>query len=361
MNQDILYISALKHCPNIGESIIKKLVSKFGTAQKAWFSRPSELLAIHTIGKKTIQYIGNESILSQAEEEIQYCRKNQIQIIHLWEEEYPALLKECPDAPVLIYYKGNIKWNIPSLSIVGTRKMTSYGKNFTESLVECLADKNVNIISGLALGIDGCAHKKAVELHVPTLGVLAHGLQTLYPPQHKLLAEKMTENGGFLSEFTPHIKPERANFIQRNRIIAGLSFITVIVESAYGGGAMSTVKFANSYNREVFALPGKITDSSSQGCNLLIRNLEAQIITRPEDILSLLGENNIKNAQQELFVELNQQEQALIKFLKEKGKTQIDTLALEFNTSTHQLMSVLLDLELKNIVTPLPGKYFSIK
>lgn len=360
MNNDILYLIALKHCPNIGDSIIKKLISKFGTAQKAWFSNHSEILTIYNIGKKTIQYIGNESILSQAQKEIQYCNKNQIKIIHLWENEYPSLLKECPDAPVLIYYKGNIKWNMPSLSIVGTRKMTSYGKNFTEDLVECLKDRKINIISGLALGIDSCAHKKSVEMNIPTLGVLAHGLQTIYPPQHQLLAEKIVENGGVLSEFPLNIKPERANFIQRNRIIAGLSTITVIIESAYGGGAISTAKFANSYNRDVFALPGKITDTTSQGCNRLIRNLEAQIITRPDDILSLLGENNLKNNQQELFIELTEQETAIVNFLKEKGKTQIDNLALEFNTSTHMLMSILLDLELKNKIIPLPGKYFSI-
>ncbi|MCO6564804.1 MAG: DNA-processing protein DprA [Apibacter sp.] len=360
MNTDNLYLIALKFCPNIGEATIKRLVLKFETAQKVWNTPKSELLSLYNIGKKTIQHIGDKSILSRAEEEIQYCINNQIQIINLWDCQYPNLLKECPDAPVLLYYKGNINWSLPTVSIVGTRKMTSYGKSFTERLVECLRDKNMTIISGLALGIDGCAHKKATELNVPTLGVLAHGLKTLYPPQHKLLAEKMMKNGGILSEFSTYTTPERANFIQRNRIIAGLSAVTVIVESAYGGGAISTVKFANSYHREVFALPGKITDNTSQGCNQLIRNLEAQIITRPEDILSFFGENMTTNIQTELFTDLTEQESKIINYLKTKGKTQIDTLSVELNYPTFQLMPILLNLELKNIIETLPGKYFTL-
>ncbi|MGM5631448.1 DNA-processing protein DprA [Apibacter raozihei] len=360
MDQDILYLSALKHCPHIGESIIKKIISKFGSAKKAWFASSEELLTIYQIGKKTIQYIGDKSTLNQAYSDIEYCIKNNIQIVHLWEAKYPKMLKECTDAPVLLYHKGNINWDLPALSIVGTRKMTSYGKDFTEKLVECFQNKKINIISGLALGIDGCAHKKAYELKIPTLGVLAHGLKNLYPTQHKLLAEKIAENGGIITEFPPNINPERANFIQRNRIIAGLSLATIIVESAYGGGAISTVKFANSYNREVFALPGKITDHSSQGCNQLIRNLEAQIITRPEDIISLYHENTQKHFQTRLFTDLSATESIIIDYLREKGKTQIDILSDELKIPTHQLMHELLNLELKNLIDTFPGKYYNL-
>ncbi len=360
MNSDTLYLIALRFCSNIGEATIKKLISKFGSAKKTWNASTKELLSVFTIGEKTILSIGDETLFKKAENELQYCLENQIKITHLWEENYPVLLKECTDAPVLLYSQGNFDWNAPSLSIVGTRKMTSYGKLFTEKLVECLENKNITVISGLALGIDGTAHKKAVELNIPTLGILAHGLKHFYPSQHKLLANKMLENGGIISEFPLDNKPERSNFIQRNRIIAGLSPVSIIIESAYGGGAISTIKFANSYNREVFALPGKITDTYSQGCNRLIKNLEAQIITQPEDILSYFGEKAPKTKQVELFIELNEEETKIINILKEKGKSQIDFLALELNNPTYQLMPVLLELELKNLINPLPGKFFEL-
>ncbi|MDR2122099.1 MAG: DNA-processing protein DprA [Flavobacteriaceae bacterium] len=360
MNTDTLYLIALKYCPNIGDSIIKKLLSQFGSAENIWNAPLKKLTSVFKIGEKTTQHIGDETIFKKAEREIQYCADNQIRITHLFEDDYPLLLKECNDAPTLLYSKGNFNWNNPLISIVGTRKMTSYGKNFTENLVECLKTLDITIVSGLALGIDGTAHKKAVELQIPTLGVLAHGLKNLYPSQHKLLAAQMLPNGGIISEFSLDVKPERPNFIQRNRIIAGLSPVTIIVESAYGGGAISTVKFANSYNREVFALPGKITDVSSQGCNRIIKNLEAQIITRPEDILEYYGEKPKKNIQIELFAELEPQELEIINFLQEKGKSQIDLLSLELNLPTYRLMPALLNLELKNMIKPLPGKFFEL-
>ena len=360
MNQEIVHLIALRMCPHIGDMTIKKLIIHFGSAQNVWSATSEELLSVYHIGHKTIQHLGNQSLLDQAYKEFEYCITNNIQIVHLWDDSYPTILKECSDAPVMLYYKGAINWKLPAVSIVGTRKMTSYGENFTKKLVECFQNKKINIVSGLALGVDGCAHKKANELAIPTLGVLAHGLSTLYPPQHKGLAERMIQNGGILSEFAPNTKPERANFIQRNRIIAGLSSVTVIVESGYGGGAISTVKFANSYHREVFALPGKVTDTCSQGCNQLIRNLEAQILTRPEDVVSLFGEAPIKNLQQELWIDLTDQELKIIELLKRKGKLQIDALSLELNLPTFQLMPILLQLELKNIIETLPGKYFSL-
>ncbi|TWP27298.1 DNA-protecting protein DprA [Apibacter muscae] len=361
MEKEILYLLALYNCPKIGEKFIKKLIHKFGSAKNAWFADPKDLLTIPNLGKSNIQFIGDENYFSQAEKQLQECTNNNINIVHLWENNYPFLLKQCSDAPTLLFYKGNINFNLPSISIVGTRKMTSYGKLFTENLVECLSSKKINIISGLALGIDGCAHKKAVEFNIPTIGVLAHGLNQLYPPQHESLAMNMLKNGGLISEYPVHTKPERTHFIQRNRIIAGLSSITIIIESAYGGGAISTAKFANSYNREVFALPGRITDISSQGCNQLIRNLEAQIITQPKDILSFLGDSINKIKQPELFPNLLEDEEIIYKYLKTNGNTSIDTLAVELNLSTFQLMPILLNLELKNIIKSNPGKYFEIE
>ncbi|MDR1876084.1 MAG: DNA-processing protein DprA [Flavobacteriaceae bacterium] len=360
MNIDTLYLIALRFCPNVGDLTIKKLRSHFGSAKNIWNASSKELTSIFKVGEKTIRYIGDENIFKKAERELQYCKDNQIHITHLFEDDYPFLLKECQDAPIVLYSKGNFNWNAPLLTIVGTRKMTSYGKNFTEKLVECLEGKNITVVSGLALGIDGTAHKKAVELNIPTLGVLAHGLKNLYPYQHKMLATRMLSNGGIISEFSLDVKPDRSNFIQRNRIIAGLSPVSVIVESAYGGGAISTIKFANSYNREIFALPGKITDVVSQGCNRLIRNLEAQIITRPEDILEYFGEKTKKTIQAELFIELNAEEKEIIRLLKDKGRYQIDALALELNMPTYRLMPVLLELELKNLIKPLPGKFFEL-
>ncbi|MDR3272294.1 MAG: DNA-processing protein DprA [Flavobacteriaceae bacterium] len=360
MNDEVLYLTALKYCPNIGDLIIKRLVAKFGSAKNAWNAPQRDLLSLFRVGEQTVKFIGDESLMKKAENALEYCADNGIFITHFFDENYPALLKECSDAPVLLYYKGNFTWNLPSVSIVGTRNITSYGKKFTENLVECLKEKGIAVVSGLALGVDGTAHKKAVELGILTLGVLAHGLKMIYPHQHKLLADEMLKNGGIVSEFPLEAKPDRYNFIQRNRIIAGLSPVTVIAESAYGGGAITTVKFANSYNREIFALAGKITDKYSQGCNQLIKNLEAQIITRPEDVLEYFGEKINKAPQMHLFVELNEKERIIVDFLKEKGKSQIDVLAMELSQPTFQLMPVLLELELKNLVKPLPGKFFEL-
>ena len=360
MNDEVLYLTALKYCQNIGDLTIKRLVSKFGSAKKVWNAPQSELLSLFRIGEQTVKFIGDENLMKKAENTLIYCADNGIFLTHFFSENYPALLKECSDAPMLLYYKGNFTWDTPSVSIVGTRNMTSYGKNFTENLVECLKEKGITVISGLAQGIDGTAHKKAVELSIPTIGVLAHGLKIIYPYQHKPLANEMLKNGGIVSEFSLDTKPDRYNFIQRNRIIAGLSPVTVIAESAYGGGAITTVKFANSYDREVFALAGKITDKYSQGCNMLIKNLEARIITRPEDVLEYFGEKTKKAPQMQIFIDLNESEIKIVNFLKEKGKSQIDILAMELNQPTFQLMPLLLELELKNIVKPLPGKFFEL-
>lgn len=357
---EILYLIALRYCPNIGDLTIKRMIDYFGSAEKIWHSKFEERIKIYSVGKETAKYIGDAHILKKAISDLEYCQNNKISVLSIYEKEYPLLLKECNDAPVLLYYKGTINWNFPSISIVGTRKMTSYGKHCIHTMLDEITDKNINIISGLALGTDGEVHKKSVSLQLPTIGVLAHGLKKIYPPQHKLLANEMLQNGGIVTEFNLDAGFDKANFIQRNRIIAGLSPITFIVESAYGGGAISTAKFANSYNREVYAFPGKITDKFSQGCNQLIKNLEAQIITFPKEISSILGQDKQKPLQTELFSDLTQEEKQLVEFLREKGKCQIDELSAKMEMPTFQLMPILLSLELKSIVVPSPGKFFSL-
>lgn len=222
-------------------------------------------------------------------------RKNNVKIKLKHQNQLPKLLSQCEDAPAIIYQKGEFNENLIPISIVGTRNSTLYGKNFIEELLAVLKNKNVLVVSGLALGTDGCAHTEALKNNISTVGVLAHGLHILYPSQHKKLSQEMIEKGGALiTEFNSTNKPDREHFLQRNRVVAGFSGVTIVVETAYGGGSMSTVSYANQYNREVFALPGKITDKYSQGCNLIISQNKAKIINKPQDILDELGLNEEK-------------------------------------------------------------------
>ncbi|MCB9201687.1 MAG: DNA-protecting protein DprA [Flavobacteriales bacterium] len=364
--EEIQYTLAIKLCKGIGNVALNKILSQFDSAKTAWNLPQKELISIFGISSPATRFFGNDEILNQAKKEIDVAIKNGIKIHHIKDDDYPKLLKEIPDAPALIFRKGNnFDVSRKNISVVGTRNITNYGKEFIHNFIEEIKSHQVNIISGYAFGVDIETQKKCLEENVSTYGVLAHGLSELYPKSHQDIGNKiLAEQGGFYSEYLYNTKPIKEYFIQRNRIIAGLSDVTLVIESAYGGGAISTANFANQYNREVFALAGKVTDKYSQGCNELIKKNQAQILTSPKDILEYLNLKPKKNQvtkQLPLFIELSESEQKIIKIIQDKQRIQIDELVSMVDVPRFSLMSSLLELELKGIVNPLSGKYYEIK
>lgn len=363
MNYEQRYILALSFIKGIGDNRLLFLVNFFGSAKAVWEASKNELLNINGFGQKLIKDIGDQKYLELADSEIEFCKSNNINIITIFEDEYPSLLKQCADAPIVLFTKGNIAFeNTKKIAIVGTRKMTNYGKVFLEELIDGIKEFDVSIVSGLAYGCDIYSHLQALKFNIPTWAVLAHHLNHIYPPQHKNVALEMLENGGWISEqsSTKGVSPKY--FLQRNRIIAGLSEVTIIVESGSHGGSLVTAKFANEYNRDVFALPGKSTDPLSKGCNYMIKTHQAYLIESSKDLIYHLNldKSPRKTDQLQLFVELNEDEQKVIDYLVQNGKTHIDALSISLNLLTYELMPILLDLELKNLLQPLPGKYFML-
>ena len=264
-----------------------------------------------------------------------------------------------------MFKDGNINFNNHKIiSIVGTRNMSSYGRDFITKLIDDLTEYNPIIVSGFAYGVDICAHKRAVKNNLQTVAVLAHGFETIYPKVHKKYIHQINENGGFLTEFWSEEQPLRENFLKRNRIVAGISKATIIVESAAKGGSLVTADIANSYNRDVFALPGRATDIYSKGCNNLIKNNKAELLTSANDVVRLLNwdikEKPKKVIQKQLFLELNSNEQKVYDYLLKEGKQLLDVIALDCGIPLFQLSSILLQMEMKGILKPLPGKLFEI-
>ncbi len=365
MNNETLYSIALRSCYNIGDYNYKKIIDFFGSAEIAWSSPKKEFHKIVGIGVKTSSDIGNAEHLRFAEKEIEFCLKHNINIHLRQQNSYPSYLSQCDDAPAIIYQKGNYNDNLKPISIFGTRNITSYGKQFLEELISALKTKNIITISGLAYGVDASAHQLSLEHNIPTLAVLAHGLHMLYPAKHKKLADQIINNeGALLSEFNSTQQPDRERFIQRNRIIAGLSPVNIVVESAFGGGSMSTVTFANDYNRDVFALPGKITDKYSQGCNLLISQNKAECIVNVKDLLDKII---IESTQQlSFFNEIDSRPSisgdALIVFniIKSKSLIHLEEIMALTDKASYLLLPILLDLELNSYIKSFAGRQYEV-
>ncbi|WP_068597102.1 DNA-processing protein DprA [Vaginella massiliensis] len=363
MLNDLKYQIALTFCKGLGPIFSKQLIKSHSTAENVWNKKLSTIHPQPSIPLKALKDIGSPNLLEQAEKELDFCLQNQIKVVSYFQDEYPALLKECVDAPLVLYYKGNLLKHPKSIAIVGSRKMTAYGGMFIQTLLEDLRNYELNIISGLAYGCDIQAHRMALEVGLPNWAILAHHLGKIYPSQHKKEAEAILDTGGWISEYNSQqaIVPE--NFLQRNRIIAGLADATIVVESAFSGGALVTAKFANDYNRDVFALPGRLNDEMSKGNNHLIKSHQAYLIERAEDLLYQLDLNSskiTKQAQASLFAELTVNETKILDLLKAHQKLHLDQLANLSGQYTYQLLPILLDLELKMVVKPLPGKFFEL-
>jgi DNA processing protein len=360
--EELLYKIAISLLPGVGDKTAKKLIAYCGGAN-AVFAENNALL------KKIPGYIppftqnDKKEALSRAETELRFIEKKKISPLYFLDEDYPIRLKHCEDAPIILYTKGNVNLSCPkTISIVGTRKATPYGMDFCEKFISELSGSDILIISGLAYGIDIAAHKAAVKYNLSTVASLAHGLDRIYPAAHKSVVDSMLENGGIISEFISGKKPDRENFPKRNRIIAGLADATIVVEAAISGGALITAGIASAYNRDVFAVPGRVGDEFSQGCNYLIKKNLAAIIESADDLLNYMGWNQeIKQpVQKQLFVELNAEEEVIVNLLKEHGTMPIDNLSIISKMNTSKLSSHLLNLEFSGVVKSLPGKLFQL-
>jgi len=361
-DQELFYLLALLKVDGVGDIMAKKLITHCGNAEAIFKTKPTQIAAIDGVGSVLLKNLQDKTVFEKANQELEFINSNQINVSYFQAEEYPDRLKHCIDSPVLIFSAGKINLkNKKVISIVGTRQITSYGSEICRKVIEDLAPLDPVIVSGFAYGVDIVAHQLAMDHNLQTVGVLAHGLNQIYPKSHKKYMAKMEENGGFITEFWSSSNPDKEKFVRRNRIVAGISEATIVIESADKGGSLITANLANDYNRDVFAVPGRITDKYSQGCNNLIKTQKANVLTSAADLVYMLNwdiESKVKTVQKQLFVELEPDEQIVYDFLLKNGKELLDVIALECNFPIYKISGILLNMELKGIVRPLPGKLF---
>lgn len=360
---ELIALLRLQKIPNIGDVIAKKLIDRCGTAEAIFKEKRSTLLKIDGIGTVTLNGIHDAEHLEAAEQEARFIEDNQIRYNYFKDTSYPNRLKHCIDAPILLFESGKIALQDQKvISVVGTRNMTSYGQAFCERFIADIAPLNPIIVSGFAYGVDIAIQRAAMDHGLQTIGCLAHGLNQIYPKVHKKYVARVEKNGGFFTEFWSTSNPERENFLKRNRIIAGLSEATLVVESAEKGGSLVTADIAHGYHRDVFAVPGRATDKYSLGCNNLIKQQKAQLVTSAADIVYLLGwqleQKQEVAVQKQLFVELEETEKSIYTYLQTNGKQLLDTIALECGLPIFKVSSTLLAMEMKGVIRPLPGKLF---
>ncbi|MDR1357531.1 MAG: DNA-processing protein DprA [Tannerellaceae bacterium] len=371
MNNQLIYQIALTMIEGVGDVLGRNLLENFGSAEDVFAAKASALEKVQGIGHALSAKIKHPDVLRRAEEELSFIDKNNISCYFMPDKNYPSLLRECGDAPLLIYFKGKCDLNSSKIiSIVGTRKPTDYGRSMTEKLIAELAQSlpDLVVVSGLAYGIDITAHRSALKRQLPTVAVLAHGLDRLYPLTHHSIAAEMLEHGGLLTEFPSGTNPDKMNFVRRNRLIAGLSSATVVVESAERGGSLITSGIAFSYNRDVFAFPGRSIDPSSQGCNRIISENQAKLITHASDIIRCMNweidAKEVKKPQQavqtELFLDHGPAPQVLA-LIRKKGKMHLNQIAAELNIHVKDLMSVLTNLEIDGKISSMPGNTYNIR
>lgn len=362
--QDLIFKVATSLITGIGNIGAKRLIAYCGGAEAVFKEKKSSLTKIPGIGEVGAQKVIQSNAVALAEEELKLIEKNQIDVHYFLEESYPQRLLHCEDGPVILYTKGKVDLNAKRLiSIVGTRKATIKGKEFTEKLIRDIKAFDPVILSGLAYGIDITAHKSAIKQNLKTMAVLASGLDDVYPKVHMKYAKEMQEHGGLISDYSCNTAMIPANFAERNRIVAGMSDAVIVVESSEKGGSLITADIANSYNRDVFAVPGRPNDSQSAGCNRLIKRNQAALIESAKDIQYLLGwelTHRPKEYQPELFVELTMDEQKIINAFGSETKLAVDELALNAAMPMSKITGILLGLEFKGMIRSLPGKLFEL-
>ena len=362
-SRELLNILALLKIEGVGDVVAKKLINHCGSAENVFRAKANQLKSIDGIGDSLIKNLKDKTVFEKATRELEFIEKEKINVLYYQNDDYPDRLKHCIDGSVLLFASGNLNLNNRKIiSIVGTREITSYGANFCRQLIEDLAVFNPIIVSGFAFGVDIVAHQAAIENNLQTIGVLAHGLNQIYPKTHKKYVARMEENGGFLTEFWSNSNPEKENFVKRNRIVAGMGEATIVIESAEKGGSLITAMLANDYNRDVFAVPGRTSDRFSQGCNNLIKTQNANLMTSAADLVYILNWDvevkQAKTIQKQMFVVLDNDEQKIYDYLQKNGKKVLDIIALECDFQIFRISTLLLNMELKGVVRSLPGKLF---
>ena len=363
-----LYTLVLTRTPGIGLIGARNLFQAVGNATDVVLQAQSLVKKVPGFTDRLAQALNRPDILRLCEAELLFAEKNGIQCLIYADEAYPSRLRECPDAPLALFYKGHADLNrLHIVSMVGTRHATDYGKEicvrFIQELKTLIPD--IVIVSGLAYGIDIHAHRAALDNHLPTIAVLAHGLDRIYPSVHRNTAIEMLEEGGLLTEFPSGTNPDRQNFIRRNRIVAGISDATIVVESAEKGGSLITADIAESYHRDCFAFPGRINDTFSAGCNNLIRQNKAVLLQNAEEFVKAMCwdvENKKPEAvQRQLFPELSSDETIIVNLLEKQSEgLQINTLVVESNIAINRLTGILFELEMKGVIRALAGGMYRL-
>ncbi len=363
MSEEQFYQLALCFADQIGPVVSRTLVEHCGSARSVFKEKQHLLRRIPRVGGIRLQGLKSKSTLLRAEREMDFILKEGIGMLFFQDEAYPRRLLHCADAPVLLFQKGVADLNpAHALAVVGTRNQSNYGKRATEQLVKDCSIHTPLIVSGLALGVDTTAHEAALRFHCETVAVLGHGLDRLYPYQNKKLAEKIMTQGSLLTEFPSGTKPDAINFPKRNRIVAGMCDATIVVEAAEKGGALITGELASGYQRDVFALPGRVSDPMSKGCLNLIKNHQAHVLTDPQDIIEMLGwENNLnrQSVQIEIPIDLSTEEAQVMSTLGNE-QMEIDRISLQSGMTLSQLYALLTALELRGLIKALPGKRYEV-
>lgn len=363
MNDKLLYEVALTLVSGIGDVNGKKLVAYCGGAEAVFREKKKSLSRIPGIGEKIVDNIMSQDVLSRAERELLFAERHGIKILYYLNLDYPKRLQHCYDSPMVLYCSGYTDLNVAKIiGVVGTRNVTDYGKLMTDKLISELVDDDVLVVSGLAYGVDTCAHCASVKYGLKTAAVLAHGLHTVYPPVNRNLARKILDEGGcLLTEQISGAEPDRENFPKRNRIVAGMVDCLIVVESASKGGALITAEIANTYDREVFAVPGRIGDVYSAGCNKIIKDNKANILLDANDLRSIMRWNEDKKVvskQMRMFREFSEDEKMVLKLFEENSVVYLDKIITETMLSPTKIASILLSLEFDGILVALPGKRY---
>jgi DNA processing protein len=362
VNEELLYHIALTLVPQVGDKCAKALLDRLGSARKIFQAPRSRLEKIPGVGPARAQAVTAFRDFRRADQECRYMERNRIRALLYGNDDYPYRLTQCADAPPVLFYRGNADLNTQKIiSVVGTRRGTDLGRAWVDAYIDAWRDRGLLIISGLAYGIDHDAHRACLRNGIPTIGVLAHGLDKIYPPSHHALAMQMTEQGGLLTEFISGTRPERQNFPKRNRIVAGLSDAVLVVETDVKGGSMITAELASGYDREVFAIPGRIQDEKSHGCNFLIRENRARLTMHPSDLLDFMNWDPVTPRQVAIPVtDLSEDQRLVLGLLRTNGPLQVDELQVRSGLSTGRFSSALLFLEMEKWVVPAPGKQYRL-
>jgi DNA processing protein len=367
--EDLFFQIALKQCPRVGDVTAKALLAHFGTAKAVFEASSLDLAALAAVHRDMLAPLLSKESFATAEKEVKFIERQKIQTFAFGQEGYPKRLLSYDDAPFLLFFQGEVAalQALRTVAVIGTRRPTDYGLQHCERLIEEIAPFSPLIVSGLAFGLDICAHRKSLQIGLPTIAVVAHGLDRIYPHEHSKTAEQMqAAGGGILTEFMSGTRPNRENFPMRNRIIAALSDALIVAESAEKGGSIITAELANAYKKDVFAVPGRLGDAYSAGCNLLISQHKATLLQQGQqlgEILRWTGSQRRmpKNQGQTLlFAQLNEDERNIANALAAVEKCHLDTLIQNAGLSTSRLAACLLELEFKGLVRALAGKNYQL-